>query len=222
MLRPENFLNDYGEYLQIPGVKPEESGAAATALLTRYTEPWRKHHNLDHLVYMAEFLDENSESLQRPTEVFIAVIGHDAMYVPSLYQPGIQPGINEALSGILTQEQYAPFLGQATLQKINRNILSIIDHAYGGSDTDQAFILDADMGILGSSPEVFDEYDANIQKEFNFIEPSAYRAARLAVLKTFASSESLFITDAARLQFGNRAKENLERTIAKYEQSVTT
>lgn len=180
-------------------------------LMQRYSEPWRYYHNQDHLFDMTNFLIDNKDHITNMRTVLWSAIGHDAVYIAQ--EPN---GVNEDLSAQLTELMLQPYLAPADIKTIVRYIRSTADHECDGSDTDQALFLDSDMKILGASKEEFDEYERNIareyQKRYTKLE---YRTGRLAVLKYFQLQDSLFISDIARDQFEEKARQNISRSIDK-------
>ena len=100
-----------------------------------------------------------------PVETFLAVLFHDAVYVPGAAD-------NEARSAELASAAIRRFLPDAPtdLDRVSRLILLTAGHGHLAPedvDRDAALFLDCDMAILGASPAVFDAYHAGIAPRFS-------------------------------------------------------
>jgi predicted metal-dependent HD superfamily phosphohydrolase len=178
------------------------------AIFDRYSEPWRHYHVPKHLGDMLTYLVENAVSLKHPRTTIWAALGHDEIYVPQAPK-----GVNEELSAQLSEARLERYIPTEQIKKVGAYIRATATHEWDGEDTDLAFLLDADMKILGSSAADFDEYNANIAKEFSFVDTKSYYQGRTEVLKSFFFKPRLFITDTAYEEFELQAKANLERTL---------
>ncbi len=218
MSSPGEFLDSYSNYLRIPSVPEETTEKLANDMLLQYEQPQRYHHNIDHIKQMAAFVVENKNEILRPREMMWKVLGHDLVYIPSI----MIPGANEKFSADLTRMMLDPYLGERALERIGSDILSTATHKLINDSGDQAYLLDADLIILGSNPETFDQYDQNIRREYAFLtdgspeQQTAFNLARLTILEGFSTSNMLFYTETAQEQFEEQAKENLERKINEY------
>lgn len=201
------FLETYRHYLVPEGPQSSEAEAAAISIVDRYTEPWRFHHVVPHLGMMGVFLSDNIEKIKNPRRVFLATIGHDAVYVPQLFG-----GVNEELSAQLFVATMSPFHEAQIIADAAGDIRATVDHDLGDGDSDRAYFLDADMLIVGAEEEVFDAYDANIGSEFSFVPVDRYTEGRKSVLKSF-NERQIFITPEAVDLYEDQAHANIERAI---------
>jgi len=210
------ILDQVGPFLSGSDFPASVMSQVASGLIDRYDEPWRAHHAVPHIGQMASFLLAHVDKLDNPRRAFWGVIGHDSVYIPQLYSPSLEPGLNEELSAQLTQQNLEPYLPSTEVEQIVSDIRATADHRLGDGSQDRAYLLDADMSILGSVPDQFDKYDEGVMREFSFVDKSAFYAARTTILKGFLEQSYLFITDAARELFEYQARKNIERKIAEY------
>ena len=81
-------------------------------------------------------------------------------------------------------------------------------------DPDARLLCDVDLSILGRGPEIFDEFERRIRREYHWVPDPAYRMARSEVLSGFLGRHPIYQTE----YFGNlyeiQARANLERAIA--------
>jgi predicted metal-dependent HD superfamily phosphohydrolase len=82
-------------------------------------------------------------------------------------------------------------------------------------DIDSKIIIDVDLSVLGQPIEIFDKYEENIRKEFIIVPTERYKKDRTFVLNRFLERESIYHTEFFIDKYELRARENLERSIAK-------
>ncbi len=189
--------------------------AAGTDLLRRWAEPQRRYHRTTHLVEVfwaleeledADGLDPRSGLLGRGAGWF-----HDAVYIPLA-----AAGANEADSARLAVDVLGELgADPGDIGCIERLIRLTATHTGDSlTDLDRAF-LDADLWILSAESERFDDYCAQVREEYAAVPDAAYRAARAEVLRGFAERPRLYFTDFAAAQWEPRARNNLDREIAR-------
>ena len=81
-----------------------------------------------------------------------------------------------------------------------------------GSDLMEIF-LDLDLAILGASSSEYDEYVAQIRKEYIYYSWEDYRAGRNAVLRGFLTRQRLYFTDYFHKLYEIEARQNIQREI---------
>jgi len=81
-----------------------------------------------------------------------------------------------------------------------------------GSDSMEIF-LDLDLAILGASSPEYDEYVAQIRKEYIHYSCEDYRAGRKAVLRGFLARQMLYFTDYFHQLYEIEARQNIQREI---------
>lgn len=202
------LMEQSGPYLVGPGFPEEAARRVAGEAVERYNEPWRFHHAFDHLADVTGYLVEVAEDLRSPRASLWTGIGHDAVMIPQLLG-----GVNEDLSAQWTVAKLEPYLSGRELELIDRYVRASASHSWDRKDSDLAHFLDADLKILGAPPEAFEAYDANIRREYSFVDLETYRQGRYAILNGFYRQKRLFITDTAHERFEDQAKANLERKL---------
>lgn len=79
---------------------------------------------------------------------------------------------------------------------------------------DEAILVDADLSILGTSPDDFAAYEANIRKEWAHVSDADFYRGREKVLQRFACMPRIFTTSTARGMWEDQAKRNISRSRA--------
>jgi predicted metal-dependent HD superfamily phosphohydrolase len=73
--------------------------------------------------------------------------------------------------------------------------------------------LDADLAILGSAPARYDEYAAQIRREYAHIPEPMFRSGRASVLRTFLTRPAIYATAEFRERFEAQARKNIQREV---------
>lgn len=194
-----------GQWLDLTAVFPQREKAAAAFdnLTAHYCEDGRAYHNLDHIRFMLAVANEYRHLTRDWTAVRLAIWYHDAVY-----QPGAAD--NEALSAQLAGQDCALFgLPPVFIKKVEALIMATAWQARIEPDSDQPFIVDADLAILGSEPERYAAYASGVRQEFSHVSEAEYRGGRAAVLKEFLQRKRLYFLDVFHNRFEGQARYNL-------------
>ncbi len=71
------------------------------------------------------------------------------------------------------------------------------------------------MSVFGKSEEVYDLYEKNVRKEFEWVSDDTFESARKKILKSFLNRDSIYYTGYFQERYEERAKKNLLRMIDK-------
>ena len=163
---------------------------------SRYAEPHRRYHTLDHIREMLALLPESS------AEVLAAVWFHDLIYD--------RRGANEERSADVAAEALVDLrFPRESVDFVTKMILATRDHDPGDLPADARLFLDADLAILGSPPETYRRYAEAIRFEYSWVAEELFRAARDGVLRDFLARPRLYVTDAMQERFAAQARANL-------------
>jgi pantetheine-phosphate adenylyltransferase/dephospho-CoA kinase len=183
--------------------------AAYTRIREELAKPHRYYHTLNHVVRMLNAFDEVKDQIQNPDMVEFSIWTHDYCYAE-------KSKVNEEKSAdfaykLCKEAQLAEEFAKG-VHKLN----IVTKHNLMPANTDEAFMIDLDLLILGESDEAFDEYDDKIKQEYGWIPEEQYRTGRIAVLESFlAKGDNLYHTDYFRSKYEAQARENLERAVEK-------
>ena len=159
--------------------------ATEAVLAAAYAEPQRAYHTAQHITDVLRWFDAVAEAVgwHDPVSVYHAIVFHDAVYDPTR-------GDNEARSAELARAHGAS-------DRACELILLTAQHGKlaAAPDADAAHFLDADTAILGADPESFEAYDAGIAFEYSHVPPDAYRAGRIAFLKSMLARPRIYYSD---------------------------
>lgn len=199
----------------------EAPGLAETGadIISAYESSGRFYHTRRHLEDVLQKLDWAKSALvatddladipehERPVlfdTIELALWYHDAVYDAKEYD-------NEMKSRNL-------FLGDGAKNglpdHIQREVAMLIDITAKHKNArklDERILCDCDLAILGAPKAEFDEYDANIRREYAHVPRREYENARRRVLAGFLKQGKIFKTNAFQAEFGARARWNLMR-----------
>ena len=74
-------------------------------------------------------------------------------------------------------------------------------------------MVDVDLAILGAPWEQFAAYEANIRREYEYIDPEQFRNGRLRILNAFIKRPSIYSTPLFKRLYEDSARRNLARSI---------
>ncbi|MEW1965252.1 DUF4031 domain-containing protein [Micrococcus sp. NPDC078436] len=199
------------------GAHPDAVLATGQELLTRWAEEHRHYHSPAHLLAVLEALDEldaAGEDLGAdPRAVRLAAWFHDAVYAAD---QTADPGQDEADSAELALH----LLGDPRLRvptalvaEVERLVLLTVDHRPAPGDPAGAALSDADLAVLGSSPQGYDRYVEAVRADFAHVADAHWRTGRAAVLQHLLSAEHLYATATGRARWEQPARQNLRREL---------
>jgi predicted metal-dependent HD superfamily phosphohydrolase len=209
-LPPERTTLDRNRWIGLWSRLGAQGGGSSifANLVAAYAEPARAYHTAEHIQDCLAQLDLSRDISKRPDEVEAAIWFHDAVYVPG-------GSDNEDRSARLAQ---TALLACAAPLETARRIAELVlatRHLTVPRDPDAQLLCDVDLSILGREPEIFDEFERRIRREYQWVPDSAYRMARSEVLTSFLGRHPIYQTEYFRNRYETQARANLERVIAR-------
>lgn len=193
----------WDELLKAWKINPASGDSVFENLQEKYAEPHRAYHKLQHISDLLDLLERDKNKLERPHWVGMAIWFHDAIYDPSSKE-------NEQKSAELFEACAKKWgLTKSITHTIYSYILATQNHKPIGNHRDLHWFLDADLSILGASPERYKAYAKEIRAEYSRYPMVLYRAGRKAILKKFLERKRLFFTEDFEQELAVRARENL-------------
>jgi predicted metal-dependent HD superfamily phosphohydrolase len=194
--------------LQNWSIPPAVSTALFTDLAQRYTAPNRHYHNLDHIAFVLQLLEELRPLAHDFPTLQLAAWFHDAVYEPGAAD-------NEEQSAALAERALTAIgLPPATVAQVKQLILATKHHQPIPGNEDSKLLLDADLASLAAEPA---EYAANVQavrQEYAHVPDEAFRRGRVQILQAFLDRPRLYQTEPLYTRLEQRARANLQREIA--------
>lgn len=180
----------------------------AESLLERYSEPQRKYHTVDHLEFVLDRIDEFKVA---SNDLFIVRLGawfHDAVYD----LPERELTNEEASARLTVRSLILAGLDQEDINEVTRMVRLTANHRPPPGDPNGSLLCDADLAILGSSPEDYAAYVAKVREEYAHVSPRDFVRGRLEILEPMLDTEIFRTTKGRKLSAA--AQDNL---IAEFE-----
>ena len=176
-------------------------------LVNTYSDSARHYHNLEHIQHILNHIEEVKVLSDRLTAVQLAAWFHDYVYNP-------QAKDNEIQSAIYAE----PILNSLkisldTIHLVKQIILSTEKHQPLVDSIDNLIFLDADLSILGTSPEKYFTYAKAIRQEYSYLSDREYQAGRKQVIANFFAREKIYYTDYFYQKLESSARTNLQAEI---------
>ena len=175
-------------------------------IATAYSKKGRHYHNLAHLDNVLSELLQVKELINDWQTIIFSIAYHDFIYDP-LKQD------NEELSAEVASNKLALLnASNEHKDKCSRQILATKGHQLS-PDPDTNYFTDADLAILGSEPDTYDEYTRQIRKEYKYFPNLTYNPGRKKVLKHFLQMEKIFKTSFFAGKYEEQARINLKKEL---------
>ncbi len=162
--------------------------------LARYGEAHRSYHDTGHVLAVVSrcvALCRTMRSVDRDAVLWAAVF-HDAIYDP-------RSSTNEADSAALAVDELrAAGVGEMVVDEVARLILLTAGHAVVDGDLSGGVLVDADLAVLGGTPEEYGRYLDGIRREYSFVPDDGWRAGRSRVVASLLALPRLFTTEQMR------------------------
>ena len=172
-------------------------------LLRRYAERHRHYHNQRHLREVLDAIERLAHHADDPEAVRLAAWFHDAVYDP-------RAGDNEERSAALAQASLPPPMADV----VARLVRLTARHDPAPGDPDGAVLCDADLAILGADESRYDEYAADVRKEYAHLSDGAFRTGRAVVLTRLLARERIYTTATGYDVWEQTARANLRRELS--------
>ncbi len=189
------------------GVKEGQAEATFTGIAAAYCEPGRYYHTLEHIGQVLTTIDNMPGPLQNPAAVKFAAWFHDVIYDSRAKD-------NEERSAQYAEDVLRSLAIPADIIEATcRLILCTKSHQAERGDSDAQILLDADLSILGTEPNRYQQYAQAIRQEYGWVPDLEYRAGRKQVLQKFLQRARLFFTPAMFEKAEPQARRNLQAEI---------
>ncbi|WP_354641870.1 hypothetical protein [Kitasatospora camelliae] len=174
-----------------------------TDLLDRWAEPQRRYHTTEHLRAVLDHVDALAGQAEDADAVRLAAWFHDAVYRPDRSE-------NEERSAHLAVRALREAgLPEPLVAEVARLVRLTVTHAPEPGDRNGEVLCDADLAVLGGTPESYAAYTAAVREEYAFVPEEAFREGRAAILRALLELPALYRTPAARERFDAAARANL-------------
>jgi predicted metal-dependent HD superfamily phosphohydrolase len=182
-----------------------EPGTIFDELAGAYREASRHYHGESHISECLTQFAHYRALAQFPARVEVAIWFHDAIY-----------DTTQSDNELRSAQWAARYLDEhgadsSTVTAVADMINATATHQVDSEDS--AIMLDIDLGILGTAPDVFEAYDQAIRAEYHWVPVNQYRQGRVKVLRSFLDRERIYQTAPIFARLESQARVNLSRKI---------
>ena len=175
-------------------------------ITSRYSEPHRAYHILNHIDQMLKEFNDGMHLAKDPEAVEFAIWFHDFIYeTKSQTNESDSAGCAARILTILC-------CPSGFTNKVKQLILAT-KHDVAPTDNDAMLLVDLDFSILGQPESVFDEYEKQIRKEYEWVPAEVFAAKREKILRSFLNRPSIYNLPHFREKYEKQARENLQRSL---------
>jgi predicted metal-dependent HD superfamily phosphohydrolase len=183
-----------------------DSDASCHALVTRYSEPHRKYHTLQHLRECLVLFESVRGLALNPAEVEVALWFHDAIY-------DVQRHDNEAQSAAWARTAALEAGASPLAAERIHALVMVTQHTGSPGAADEQLLVDIDLAILGAGTERFAEYERQIRDEYAHVPAALFEHKRREILRSFLGRPRLYGTAHFHGTLETQARENLRIAI---------
>ena len=189
---------------------------AYNELVSLYGKSKRSYHNFAHIANSLREFDNVRHLIENPEQVETALWYHDAVY-------DTRAKDNEERSAELAGRKLKEIGKEVELgEEFIENVISLIlstKHQTIPQRTDEQYLVDIDLSILGRSEKEFDEYERDIRDEYTGVSDEQFREGRSVILQKFLDRDYIYSTDFFRQKYEQQARMNLETSLTKLKSS---
>jgi predicted metal-dependent HD superfamily phosphohydrolase len=171
-------------------------------IFTHYSSSNRHYHNLSHLDYLVNELLQVKGRITNWDLVVFSIAYHDIIYE-------IERSDNEEKSAGYAASALSALLAPFQIDKCKQAILATKTHQYN-NDSDINYFTDADLSVLGATPELYLEYSRQIRKEYGSYPDFMYKPGRQKVIEHFLHMERIYKTGFFFNKYERQARSNLK------------
>lgn len=175
-------------------------------LLRRWSEPHRVYHETRHLLDVLEAIDGLAALVEDPTTVRLAAWFHDAVY-------DVGADGNEERSAQLAEQM---LLGRvADPGGVARLVRVTAGHDPADGDRNGQVLCDADLAVLGASPDWYAAYAEGVRREHSAVPDAEFAPARADILRKLLDRPRLYRTDPAHEWWERPARLNVAHEVSR-------
>ena len=183
-----------------------DGGREYKRVLRAWSAFGRHYHTVEHLAACLQELDRARTLAQHPAEVELALWFHDAVY--RTYRHDNELRSAEWAARFLTSQRASA----GAVSRVRQLVLATA-HVPDALTGDAALVVDIDLSILGRPPQVYDQFENNVRREYWWVPRRRYVAARRAILQSFLARSAIYHWPQFQELYEATARVNLERAI---------
>ncbi|MDD4937871.1 MAG: hypothetical protein PHX34_02520 [Candidatus Shapirobacteria bacterium] len=175
-----------------------------TDLRQHYNESHRHYHTLSHVNHCLSEFDLVKNQIKNPQAVALAIWFHDYIYDPS-QKDNEEKSAQNAFNTITKNGLSSDFANTVS------SLILSTKHINPSFNSDEQYLNDIDMTILGQTPDIFNIFDQKIEIEFRQIYPKdVYLGGRIKFFEAVLNRQNIFFTDFFKNKYQDTARQNIQ------------
>lgn len=173
-----------------------------------YSEEKRHYHNLNHLSYMLHLAENDQADLVDYDILRFAIWYHDIIYKTTKSN-------NELKSAEFAEKQLKSLkIDSKRIENCSKLIISTKKHEIlNAQNQDNAYLLDFDLAILGTTWKSYELYTKQIRKEYSMFPNFMYKKGRKKVLQHFLERPRIYYTEKYHDLWEANARKNIQKEL---------
>ncbi|WP_235989256.1 hypothetical protein [Psychroserpens algicola] len=174
-----------------------------------YTSKNRHYHNLSHIYNMLQQAHNLKATIIDYNTFRFAIWYHDIIYNATKKN-------NETKSAEFSEKRLKSLnFDQKSLKIVNKLIKSTQKHdILLNTTSDNAYLLDMDLSILGTDWNLYEAYTQNIRKEYAIYPDFIYKKGRKKAMLHFLERPTIYFTEYYQNKYEEQARINLKKEIS--------
>ncbi len=175
----------------------------------KYTSKKRHYHNLNHLDSMFQLAENNQADLIDYDTIQFAIWYHDIIY-------NALKSDNELKSAEFAIKRLKKLkIDPKSIENCANLIISTKKHEIiNAQNQDNAYLLDFDLAILGTTWEIYESYTQKIRKEYSMYPNFMYKRGRKKVLQHFLARPQIYYTEKYHDLWEANARKNIQKELS--------
>nr|WP_299030955.1 hypothetical protein [uncultured Tenacibaculum sp.] len=175
-------------------------------VVKNHTDKKRYYHTLVHLENLLFQLSQVKTEISSWNTILFTLFYHDVIY------NSLKSNNEEKSTEFAIERMQLLSVPKEIIKRCENQILATKHHKVS-EDTDTNYFTDADLAILGSNWETYEQYYKNVRKEYAVYPNLVYNSGRKKALKHFLTMDNIFKTEYFHQKFEKAARENIQREI---------
>lgn len=198
-------IHNWHELMQTFGLS--ENNETYHKLVKAYSEKHRAYHTIEHIAACFGHLDDVVHYVDNPHEIKLALWFHDVIYNP--FSGRNEEDSAEFAKQFLLQNS----VSQDVVQRIYDLIILTKEHGSPAA-SDEKFMLDIDLSILGTKPDIYSQFEKDVRKEYEWVPSFVFKKKRKKILENFLNRQRIYQTSYFTEKLEAQAKKNIAWAIS--------
>jgi pantetheine-phosphate adenylyltransferase len=193
------------------GVKTD-TRSVFQSVFDEYSKSHRAYHGLSHVKTCLNEFELVKNISEDPKSLELAIWFHDIVHEPSISTQDVDNEFESAeiaKKAIINDMKLSPKIAETV-----SNLIMQTKHTSSNyQNIDEKILVDVDLAILGRSQRLYDLFEKNIKKEYDWVPRDQFVIGRKKILQSILDRPTVYQTDFFRNRYENQARVNMQNAI---------